>query len=74
MPEIKNADFALLFTVFASIFGAITITVLLLQPVNYQSDFTFTPILVGSLYAAVCPLVKNKRLVFELAPALTNTL
>jgi hypothetical protein len=45
-----------MFAVIASIFGAVTITVLLLQPVNYLSDFTFTPTLVGSLFVAICVL------------------
>ena len=56
MPKTKFPDFFLLSTVIASIFGAVTITFLLLKPVNYQRDFAFTPTLIGSLYAAICVL------------------
>jgi hypothetical protein len=56
MPETKLPDFSLLLAVIASIFGATTITALLLQPVNYHSDFNFTPTLIGSLYVAICVL------------------
>ena len=56
MPQPKVPDFSLMFAVIVSIFGAVTITVLLLQPVNYVRDFTFTPTLVGSLYFGVCVL------------------
>ena len=56
MHEIKTTDFSLLVAVIASFFGAVTITVLLLQPVNYHTNFTFTPTLIGSIYAAVCVL------------------
>ena len=56
MPETNVPDFSLMFAVILSIFGAVTITVLLLQPVNYVSDFTFTPTIVGSLYVGICVL------------------
>jgi hypothetical protein len=56
VTETKLPGFFLLFAVLASIFGAVTITVFLFQPVSDHSNFAFTPTLIGSIYSAICLL------------------
>ncbi len=56
MPETKSPDFLPYFAVIASIFGAVTLAVILFRSGNYQSNITFTRTLIGALYTAICVL------------------
>ncbi len=56
MSENKSPNLFPLFGVILSLFGTFTLTFLLFQSVNYQSNVVFTHTLIGSLYAAICIL------------------
>ena len=55
MPDSKTSfNLFLKFTVVVSIFGIVSIPMLLSQSEKYQIDFSFTKPLIGALYAGIC--------------------
>ena len=55
MPESKTSfNFFLKFTFVVSIFGLVSIPMLLSQSGKYQIDFSFSKPLIGSLFAGIC--------------------
>ena len=55
MPELKASfPFFLKFAVMVSVFGLVSIPLLLSQSGKYQIDFLFSKPLIGSLYACIC--------------------